>query len=468
MKEVRLGRLAGPFLFKPFENLLVSPVGLIPKKDGTWRLIHHLSFPPGHSVNDHIDNIHCTVKYTSFDEALEMITEVGTGAVIARLDIKSAFRLIPIHPSDFSLLGYKIAQYYFVDKCLPFGCAISCALFEKFANFLEWELKRRAKSDSVVHYLDDFLIAGSDFDKCVTFMNCYRSLCSDLGVPLAEEKTLGPATRINFLGLEIDTLEMMVRIPADKLDKLRQQLVKMLGCKKTTLLDLQSLTGLLNFCSKAIPSARAFIRRFYNAMQGMTNPHHHVRISAEMREDIKMLLFFLDQFNGTYLFNELKWVDSDDLELYTDSAGGINLGCAAIFGTHWVFFKWPSKWKNCPIMRDITFLELVPIFLAFLIWSNEFKYKRIVLHTDNKGLIPILNRKTSKSKRVMGLVRPLVLCSMLCGIYFKAIHIEGKSNIVADALSRQQMDRFRMSLPNADESPAPIPESFLQTLSKIE
>lgn len=468
MKEVRLGRVAGPYLQKPIENLLVSPIGLIPKKDGTWRLIHHLSFPPGHSVNDYIDNMYCSVKYTSFDSALEMITTVGTGAFIARLDIKSAFRLIPIHPDDFSLLGYKIDKYYFVDKCLPFGCAISCSLFEKFANFLEWELKRRSNVNSMVHYLDDFLIAAPDLDKCVNFINCYKSLCDELGVPLAEEKTLGPATTLNFLGLEIDTIEMIVRIPSEKLTKLHIQLSKMLNRKKTTLVDLQSLTGLLNFCSRAIPSARAFVRRFYDAMQGLSRPNHHVRVSIEMKEDIKMLLIFLDHFNGTYIFDDLNWIDSDDLKLHTDSAGGVDLGCSAIFKTHWVFFKWPSKWKKCPIMRDITFLELIPIFLAFLIWSKEFRFKRILLHTDNLSLIPILNKKTSKSKRVMNLLRPLVLCSMRDGIYFKAIHIAGKNNIVADALSRQQMGRFRTSLPEADDQATPIPESFLQILSKIE
>ena len=121
MKEVRLGRVAGPFSICPLPNLRVSPVGLVPKKDGSWRLIHHLSYPNNFSVNDFIDQKFCTVQYTSFDSALAMLANLGRGAIAARLDIKSAFRLLPISPSDFELLGFKISDHFFIDKCLPFG-----------------------------------------------------------------------------------------------------------------------------------------------------------------------------------------------------------------------------------------------------------------------------------------------------------------------------------------------------------
>ena len=220
LKEVELGRIAGPFPYKPLHNLRISPVGLIPKNDGSWRLIHHLSYPYGASFNDFIDTKYCSVNYTSFDTALNMFSRLGRGALASRLDIKSAFRLLPIHPSDFELLGYKICDYYFADKCLPFGCSISCSLFEKFASFLEWELKRRSSSSNIAHYLDDFLVAGeANTGQCRALMDCYISMCDEIGVPLAHEKTIGPASCLIFLGLQIDTNEIMVKIPDEKLKK---------------------------------------------------------------------------------------------------------------------------------------------------------------------------------------------------------------------------------------------------------
>lgn len=93
----------------------------------------------------------------------------------------------------------------------------------------------------------------------------FLEICSDLGVPLAKEKTVGPTTLLIYLGLEIDTQNMTVKIPKEKLISLRSQLQSIAIQTKVTLKQLQELTGLLNFCVRAIPAGRAFIRRLYDA-----------------------------------------------------------------------------------------------------------------------------------------------------------------------------------------------------------
>ena len=137
-KEIALGRVAGPFDQVSLQNFRMSPIGIVPKKDGGWRLIHHLSFPEGNSVNDFIDPDYCTVHYTPFDEVLEMIAALGKNSFLAKMDVKSAFRLLPVHPSDHELFGFKFNNKFYYDMCLPMGCSASCALWEKFAHFLQW------------------------------------------------------------------------------------------------------------------------------------------------------------------------------------------------------------------------------------------------------------------------------------------------------------------------------------------
>lgn len=64
-KEVELGRMAGPFASSPLDNLVVSLLGVVPKKEpNKFRLIHHLSYPRGGSVNEFIDLGLCSVSYT--------------------------------------------------------------------------------------------------------------------------------------------------------------------------------------------------------------------------------------------------------------------------------------------------------------------------------------------------------------------------------------------------------------------
>lgn len=137
-KEITLGRIAGPFSAPPYPDLHISPVGVVPKSDGGWRLITHLSYPHGSSINDGIDPQFCSVQYTSFDQVTSIVYSLGQSALIAKRDLKSAYRLLPIRPKDFPLLGMKVDSDYFIDKCLPMGLSQSAFLFEKFSSFLHW------------------------------------------------------------------------------------------------------------------------------------------------------------------------------------------------------------------------------------------------------------------------------------------------------------------------------------------
>ena len=178
-------------------------------------------------------------------------------------------------------------------------------------------------------------------------MQTFSRICEDLGVPLAANKTFGQTHVLVYLGLEIDTWEMCVRIPFDKLHVLRESLLCSLGRKKITLKELQSLVVSLNFCARAIPGAVAFNRSFYDASIEISNPRHHSRLSCAIKEDMRMWLIFLECFNGSVYFPEKQWSwsDSDQIQLFTDSAGGCSqLGCAAILGSCWSFLRWPYVW----------------------------------------------------------------------------------------------------------------------------
>lgn len=160
-KEVALGRVLDSFKDHPLPNLIISPLGVVPKKaPGKYWLIHHLSFPSGASVNNGIPKELCTVQYTSFDQAVCMVQGCGTGAFMAKCNIELAFRLLPIHGKDFSLLGIHFEGQLYFDTCLPMGCSLSCTLFELFSSMLEWAVRQRCGLKSTAHYLDDFLWAG--------------------------------------------------------------------------------------------------------------------------------------------------------------------------------------------------------------------------------------------------------------------------------------------------------------------
>lgn len=97
-KEIKFGRILGPFPCPPISNLRYNLIGILPKQQGEWRMISNLSHPVGNSINDHIDQQYCSVSYSTFDQALSLIQEMGEGALMAKMDISSAFGLLPVCP----------------------------------------------------------------------------------------------------------------------------------------------------------------------------------------------------------------------------------------------------------------------------------------------------------------------------------------------------------------------------------
>jgi len=103
-REVALGRVAGPFPSPPLPNFQVSPIGLVPKKHSTkFRTIFHLSFPKSGetSIYSSIPKEDFSLQYITIDNAIQGILSLGQGCFLAKTDIESAFRLIPLRPSDY-------------------------------------------------------------------------------------------------------------------------------------------------------------------------------------------------------------------------------------------------------------------------------------------------------------------------------------------------------------------------------
>ena len=76
--------------------------GLKPNK---WRLIVDLSAPEGHSINDGISKELASLSYVSVDDVVACTLKEGKGALLAKMDVKQAYRNIPVHPSDRACLG---------------------------------------------------------------------------------------------------------------------------------------------------------------------------------------------------------------------------------------------------------------------------------------------------------------------------------------------------------------------------
>ena len=105
------------------ENIQISPFGIIPKphQPEKWQIILDLSSPRGSSVNDSIDPQLCSLSYARLDDVVHRVLSLGSGALLAKLDIQNAYRIIPVHTDNRSVLGMRWQGAVCLDAALPFS-----------------------------------------------------------------------------------------------------------------------------------------------------------------------------------------------------------------------------------------------------------------------------------------------------------------------------------------------------------
>ena len=107
-----------------------------------------------------------SVHDKSINDAVSIINEIEAGCFMAKTDVKSALRIIPIHPSDYSMLGMKWQNPILIYRCLPMGCSSSCAIFEACSTALEWLAMTCFGASGVLHILGDLLFIADCQKNC--------------------------------------------------------------------------------------------------------------------------------------------------------------------------------------------------------------------------------------------------------------------------------------------------------------
>ena len=195
---------------------------------------------------------------------------------MAKFDLESAYRNIPVHPSDRFLLGHKWKGQFYVDLVLTFGLCSDPAIFNSVADALEWILKTRIQTEDLEHYLDDFFLAAFKRQDCFLYLLLAKHFCAELGVPLHPGKFEGPTTCLTVLGIELDSVNQIARLPQSKLASLKLLLNQWASKKWCTLKELQSLIGHLHHACKVLWSGRTFIRRMIDLLRCFRSPSHPI------------------------------------------------------------------------------------------------------------------------------------------------------------------------------------------------
>jgi hypothetical protein len=235
-----------------YPNTILHPLGVVTKKfSSKLRLVHDYSYPQhgphvSSSVNYNIPNDKRETHLSSFDEALQLIINAKLNnnyndIYLSKIDIESAYRLIPLHPNDYHLLGMKWKNKYYYDLVAPFGLASSCQIWEEVATCIQWIIHMYLVIKYILHYVDDYLLVSNTLPSANKELNSILGLCKMLGVPISKNKLVRPCKQITFLGIGINITTWTIYIDSDRLLFLQNIFTTWSKKTTTTIRELQSL-----------------------------------------------------------------------------------------------------------------------------------------------------------------------------------------------------------------------------------
>ena len=458
--EIALGRVIGPVFLSRVPSIQINRFGVIPKnhQPGKWRLIVDLSDPAGFSINDGIDRELCSLKYVSVDDAVRSIVDLGLGTLIAKLDIESAYRIVPVHPAERLLLAMSWKGQVYIDTVLPFGLRLAPLIFTAVADAVQWILETQGVNH-IMHYLDDYLVMGSpNSPECQRSLETILHCCQRLGVPIAQHKTEGPSTQLVFLSIELNTREGILRLPEMKLKRLQGEIKNWTGKQSCTKRGLLSLIGQLQHACCVVQPGRTFLRRMIDLFTTAKKLHHHVQLNEGFRSDLYWWACFLPKWNGVSMMRSV--VGGPCHETITPDASG-SWGCGTYLSTGlWLQLKWPRSWAD----HHITVKEMLPIVLAIAIWGAQWQGKTVRCRCDNAAVVAAVKSGWCKNNHAMHLLRCLYFFQAAYQVKLMTEHIKGSHNKLADATSRNNSPKFLSMMTSAQQVPVAVHPHLKQVL----
>lgn len=288
----------------------------------------------------------------------------------------------------------------------------------------------------------------------------------------------------SFGGVELDTAKMVIRLPTRKLAKAQNLVTAAVNTDVLILVELQTLTGYLNFVCIVTPLGRTFLRRLYN-MQiyfPARGRQHRRRISSEANKDLRWWL--------AALALEPEWSikrrDRETISLWLDAAGRKGLGAFYIAGCQFTRDRetqdtrqtihptpLPGAAFSIPLPRylrrmneHINTKEMRAVEQALLYWGNQWRGKKVIMHIDNRAVVHGLENQTIWGSS-MDVLRRCLLLATDHDLEIEARWIPTNANTLADALSRFDYEKITNLAPQLTHPTSSLRDPGFKTYSKL-
>ena len=437
LKEIALHGMTGPIESSPFTCTKVSPLMTTIKKPDSRRPVFDASYGDLSVNNNTPEKEYLGEAYQfTFPTVLDLadvITSLGPGCLLWKRDLSRWFMQLPVDPCDYDKLGVIWRGKWFLFVAYVWGCRhagyngqrISSAVL-KILNDIGSQ-KFGEPYNSMV-YMDDF--AGAEIgDRASSAFNDLGNLLKELGIVESDKKASPPSTKMLFLGVEFDTVEMCMRVGDEKRSELKSTIDKWFRRTVATKEELQSLQGQLMWVSKVVRFSRCFVTRIISEQKSLKSQKQKKKLSHELKKDLLWWKLFLDTFNGVELMIPTT--------VCCNVLGDATLAGAGAWNEDLMEF-WSRKFPLSLQSPDypIHLKEFITVIIEVKLWGAMWSGKRIAIHCDNAAVVQSINFLKPKDQEMQRCLREFLYFVTKFKFEPVMVRIPTKENFLADFISR--------------------------------
>ena len=443
--------LSGPMAVPPFKSFQTSPLMTAPKKPNGRRAVFDATFGESslntNTPSDHYMGLPIDYAYPKIEDFKRFIIKLGKGCFIYKRDLSRYFLQIPLDPKEYNRVGFVWRGSFFFFCGFMFGLKHAGFQGQRITSAVTWiHCRLGLETDyeeyyNSLNYSDDIGGCEATKERAVAAYTALGSLFSELGLRESESKAHPPSTCMPYLGVEFDTQAMVMRVPSDKLEEIREELSLWVRKTTTSKKSLQKLLGRLFWISRCIQFSRAFMSRLLNQLKSMHGlaDHKKVKLSQDCKDDIQWWARYVRRFNGTELI-----YPTDPLNLSLDQlldttaivccGDAQPMGGGSYCGNQYWSRPFPS-WLQDPTI-PIHLKEFWVILVSSWLWSSQWQGHLVYIFCDNTAVVEVLEKERPNDPKMQELLREFlyIVCTRGFTPVFRAIGT--KSNKTADFISR--------------------------------
>jgi len=409
-------------------NEVISPVFLVEKPDGSFRMILNLK-----KFNEKVEYQH--FKMENLMSATDLMTK---GCFLASVDLRHAYYSVSVDQEYRKFLKFQWKGVLYQYTCFANGLSNCPRYFTKLLKPVYANL--RGKGHLSAAFIDDCCLLGSTLDECQKNVQDTIHLFQSLGFVIhADKSVLTPCKKLKYLGFWLDSEKMTVTLTTEKIAKVKNSCKNLKDMKKFSIRTLAQVIGQIVSCFPAVLWGPLFYRNLdrLKTQSLKENKGDFDAVTALTKDAERELNWWINEVEHSF-FPLAK--TQPEIEIECDAS---KMGYGSVCGAH----KAGGRWSIEEAKNHINVLEILAIEHGLKNFEDKILGRHVKILSDNTCAVSYISEMGgAKSKQCNDVANRIWMWCRQRNIWLSIAHIPGKMNTAADEKSRKFNDRTEWQL----------------------